>query len=66
MIEEVDDDADAITITTTTSLFKFFYYTYTIFYFHGFGLIFPGQMHGLPQRLKSTLFEIFRTEVPGV
>ena len=27
--------------------------------FHNFGLIFAGQMHCLPQRLKSTLFEIF-------
>ena len=27
--------------------------------FHNFGLIFVGQMHCLPQRLKSTLFEIF-------
>ena len=27
--------------------------------FHDFGLIFAGQMHCLPQRLKSTLFEIF-------
>ena len=27
--------------------------------FHDFGLIFKGQMHCLPQRLKSTLFEIF-------
>ena len=27
--------------------------------FHNFGLIFTGQMHCLPQRLKSTLFEIF-------
>ena len=25
--------------------------------FHHFGLIFMGQMHCLPQRLKSTLFE---------
>ena len=27
--------------------------------FNNFGLIFTGQMHCLPQRLKSTLFEIF-------
>ena len=27
--------------------------------FHNFGLIFAGQMHCLPQRLKSTLFENF-------
>ena len=27
--------------------------------FHDFGLIFAGQMHCLPQRLKSMLFEIF-------
>ena len=27
--------------------------------FHNFCLIFEGQMHCLPQRLKSTLFEIF-------
>ena len=27
--------------------------------FHNFGLISGGQMHCLPQRLKSTLFEIF-------
>ena len=27
--------------------------------FYNFGLIFAGQMHCLPQRLKSTLFEIF-------
>ena len=27
--------------------------------FHDFGLIFARQMHCLPQRLKSTLFEIF-------
>ena len=27
--------------------------------FHNFGLIFAGQMHCLPQRLKSMLFEIF-------
>ena len=27
--------------------------------FHNFGLIFAGQMHCLPQRLKSTLVEIF-------
>ena len=27
--------------------------------FLDFGLIFAGQMHCLPQRLKSTLFEIF-------
>ena len=27
--------------------------------FHNFGLINAGQMHCLPQRLKSTLFEIF-------
>ena len=27
--------------------------------FHNFGLILVGQMHCLPQRLKSTLFEIF-------
>ena len=27
--------------------------------FHNFGLIFAGIMHCLPQRLKSTLFEIF-------
>ena len=27
--------------------------------FHDFGLIFVGQMHCLPQRLKSTLLEIF-------
>ena len=27
--------------------------------FHNFGLIFAGQMHCLPQRLKSTLFEFF-------
>ena len=27
--------------------------------FHNFGLTFAGQMHCLPQRLKSTLFEIF-------
>ena len=27
--------------------------------FHNFGLNFAGQMHCLPQRLKSTLFEIF-------
>ena len=27
--------------------------------FHNFGLIFMGQMHSLPQRLKSTLFGIF-------
>ena len=27
--------------------------------FHNFGLIDAGQMHCLPQRLKSTLFEIF-------
>ena len=27
--------------------------------FHDFGLIFAGIMHCLPQRLKSTLFEIF-------
>ena len=31
----------------------------TMFDFHDFGLIFAGQMHCLPQRLKSTLFEIF-------
>ena len=31
----------------------------TICDFHEFGLIFAGQMHCLPQRLKSTLFEIF-------
>ena len=31
----------------------------TMFDFHNFGLIFVGQMHCLPQRLKSTLFEIF-------
>ena len=30
-----------------------------MFDFHDFGLIFAGQMHCLPQRLKSTLFEIF-------
>ena len=29
--------------------------------FHNFGLIFVGQMHCLPQRLKSTLFEFFLT-----
>ena len=27
--------------------------------FHNFSLIFSGQMHCLPQRLKSTLFEFF-------
>ena len=27
--------------------------------FHNFGLLFAGQMHCLPQRLNSTLFEIF-------
>ena len=27
--------------------------------FHDFGLIWVGQMHCLPQRLKSTLFDIF-------
>ena len=27
--------------------------------FHNFGLIFVGQMHYLPQRLKSTLFKKF-------
>ena len=27
--------------------------------FHNFGLIFTGQMYCLPQRLKSTSFEIF-------
>ena len=27
--------------------------------FHNLGLIFAGQMHCLPQRLKSVLFEIF-------
>ena len=32
---------------------------YTICDFYDFGLIFAGQMHCLPQRLKSTLFEIF-------
>ena len=32
---------------------------YTMCDFHNFGLIFAGQMHCLPQRLKSTLFEIF-------
>ena len=31
----------------------------TIYDFHDFGLISAGQMHCLPQRLKSTLFEIF-------
>ena len=31
----------------------------TMFDFHDFGLIFARQMHCLPQRLKSTLFEIF-------
>ncbi len=31
----------------------------TMCVFHNFGLIFTGQMHCLPQRLKSTLFEIF-------
>ena len=32
--------------------------------FYNFGLIFAGQMHShcLPQRLKSTLFEIFSNE----
>ena len=30
--------------------------------FHNSGLIFTGQMHCLPQMLKSTFFEIFRTE----
>ena len=33
--------------------------TSTMYDFHDFGLIFAGQMHCLPQRLKSTLFEIF-------
>ena len=33
--------------------------------FHNFGLIFAGQMHCLPQRLKSTFFEKFsNTAVP--
>ena len=37
----------------------------TIYDFHDFGLIFAGIMHCLPQRLKSTLFEIFSTlQVP--
>ena len=31
----------------------------TMFDFQDFGLIFAGQMHCLPQRLKSMLFEIF-------
>ena len=31
----------------------------TMYDFHNFGHIFAGQMHYLPQRLKSTLFEIF-------
>ena len=35
------------------------YTIFTMFDFHDFGLIFAGQMHCLPQRLKSTLFEIF-------
>ena len=34
-------------------------YVCTMCDFHNFGLIFAGQMHCLPQRLKSTLFEIF-------
>ena len=32
---------------------------YTMCEIHNFGLIFAGRMHCLPQRLKSTLFEIF-------
>ena len=32
---------------------------HTMFDFHNFGLLFAGQMHCLPQRLKSTSFEIF-------
>ena len=31
----------------------------TMYDFHNFGLIFVGQIHCLPQRLKSMLFEIF-------
>jgi len=30
-----------------------------VWFSHNFGLIFAGQMHCLPQRLKSTVFEIF-------
>ena len=41
--------------TATTILLRLV----TVCDFHNFGLIFVGQMHCLPQRLKSTLLEIF-------